>query len=156
MLSSEVGKSEEYLKVLFYVAILKKNKNNREQKHMTTLNGKKEIQHKPFKVRLGNELHENLKTASILYKADYPEIARKAVKKARRLAPDLSNVEPGTTYEGEAFSFDLKGLFEGDADTFRRILTWYLSLHDLTKKPIAEFNPDGLTEGEHYNIVTDL
>lgn len=156
MLSVEVGQSGEHLKGWLYVAILKKIKNDTGAKHMTTLNGKKEPKHKLFKVRLGNELHEKIKTASILYKADYPEIARKAVKKARRLAPDLSGIEPGTTYGGEAFSFDLKGLFEGDADTFRRILAWYLSLHDLTKKPVAEFNPDGLTEGEHYNIVTDL
>lgn len=80
--------------------------------------------------RISKKLLVDLQKASAKYHFSYSEIARKACRKFFRLRPDLSTFKADSTYEGIPVRFDL--IFPIDPDDLRRILTWYLALHDLT------------------------
>lgn len=104
-----------------------------------------------MRLRLSKETRETLGIASDVYGETRTEIARKALRKWRRLRPDLSNVDPGATTDGEALSLSIpKELTRDlDPDRIRRIIQWYLDLHDL--KPPTRFKPD-LVEGRDYVV----
>ena len=75
--------------------------------------------------------------------------APNAVRKYRRLRPDLSAVEVDSTYTGTVLRFELEQKL--DPEDLRRILTWYISLHDLSK-PFAQLPSTHLREGVDYFV----
>lgn len=82
-------------------------------------------------VRIGAKLLADLQLLEKQTPFSYSEIARKAVRKFRRLRPDLSGIEVDSTYTGTVIRFELEQKL--DPEDLRRILTWYISLHDLSK-----------------------
>lgn len=82
-------------------------------------------------VRIGAKLLADLQLLEKQTPFSYSEIARKAIRKFRRLRPDLSGVEVDSTYTGTVLRFGLEQKL--DPEDLRRILTWYISLHDLSK-----------------------
>lgn len=82
-------------------------------------------------VRIGAKLLADLQLLEKQTPFSYSEIARKAIRKFRRLRPDLSGVEVDSTYTGTVLRFELEQKL--DPEDLRRILTWYISLHDLSK-----------------------
>lgn len=82
-------------------------------------------------VRIGAKLLADLQLLEKQTPFSYSEIARKAVRKFRRLRPDLSGMEVDSTYTGTVLRFELEQKL--DPEDLRRILTWYISLHDLSK-----------------------
>lgn len=82
-------------------------------------------------VRIGAGLLADLQLLEKQTPFSYSEIARKAVRKYRRLRPDLSGMELDSTYTGTVLRFELEQKL--DPEDLRRILTWYISLHDLSK-----------------------
>lgn len=79
--------------------------------------------------RISKKLLEDLQKASVKFHFSYSEIARKACRKYFRLRPDLSKIQTDSTYEGIPIRFDL--ITQIAPEDLRRILIWYLSLHDL-------------------------
>ena len=82
-------------------------------------------------VRIGAKLVADLQFLKKQTPFSYSEIARKAIRKYRRLRPDLSGIEVDSTYTGTVLRFELEEKL--DPEDLRRILTWYISLHDLSK-----------------------
>ena len=82
-------------------------------------------------VRIGARLLADLQLLEKQTPFSFSEIARKAVRKYRRLHPDLSGIEVDSTYTGTVLRFELEQKL--DPEDFRKILTWYISLHDLSK-----------------------
>lgn len=82
-------------------------------------------------VRIGARLLADLQLLEKQTPFSYSEIARKAVRKFRRLRPDLSGIEVDSTYTGTVIRFELEEKL--DPEDLRKILTWYISLHDLSK-----------------------
>ncbi len=82
-------------------------------------------------VRIGAKLLADLQLLEKQTPFSYSEIARKAVRKYRSLCPDLSGIEVDSTYTGTVLRFELEERL--DPEDLRRILTWYISLHDLSK-----------------------
>lgn len=82
-------------------------------------------------VRIGAKLLADLQLLEKQTPFSYSEIARKAIRKFRSLRPDLSGVEVDSTYTGTVLRFELEQKL--DPEDLRRILTWYISLHDLSK-----------------------
>lgn len=82
-------------------------------------------------VRIGARLLADLQLLEKQTPFSYSEIARKAVRKFRRLRPDLSGIEVDSTYTGTVIRFELEQKL--DPEDLRRILAWYISLHDLSK-----------------------
>lgn len=82
-------------------------------------------------VRIGGKLLADLQLLEKQTPFSYSEIARKAIRKFRHLRPDLSAVLPDSTYAGSVIRFELE--FKIAPEDLRRILAWYISLHDLSK-----------------------
>lgn len=82
-------------------------------------------------VRIGAKLLADLQLLEKQTPFSYSEIARKAIRKYRRLRPDLSGIEVDSTYTGTVLRFELEQRL--DPEDLRRILTWYINLHDLSK-----------------------
>ena len=100
-------------------------------------------------VRIGAKLLADLQLLEKQSPFSYSEIVRKAVRKYRRLRPDLSAVEVDSTYTGTVLRFELEQKL--DPEDLRRILTWYISLHDLSK-PFAQLPSTHLREGVDYFV----
>ena len=82
-------------------------------------------------VRIGGQLLKDLQKLERQTPFSFSEMARKAVRKYRRLRPDLSAIEPDSTYTGSVIRFELE--YRLDPEDLRKILTWYISLQDLSK-----------------------
>ena len=82
-------------------------------------------------VRIGGQLLKDLQKLERQTPFSFSEMARKAVRKYRRLRPDLSAITPDSTYSGSVIRFELEHKL--DADDFRKILTWYIKQQDLSK-----------------------
>ena len=100
-------------------------------------------------VRIGAKLLADLQLLEKQTPFSYSEIARKAVRKYRRLRPDLSGVEVDSTYTGTVLRLELEQSL--DPEDLREILTWYISLHDLSK-PFTQLPSTHLREGVDYFI----
>ena len=100
-------------------------------------------------VRIGAKLLADLQLLEKQTPFSYSEIARKAVRKFRRLRPDLSGIEVDSTYAGTVLRFELEQKL--DPEDLRRILTWYISLHDLSK-PFTQLPSTHLREGVDYFV----
>lgn len=77
-----------------------------------------------MKIKLSQELIKMLRRASIQYDFNYSEIAGKALRKYKRLLPELPDTP--STYKGETYRFSIKTDFEHSE--IRAILHWYLEL----------------------------
>lgn len=82
-------------------------------------------------VRIGGKLLADLQLLEKQTPFSYSEIARKAIRKYRRIRPDLSASTPDSTYSGSVLRFELE--FKIAPEDLRKILTWYISLQDLRK-----------------------
>ena len=82
-------------------------------------------------VRIGGQLLKDLQKLERQTPFSFSEMARKAVRKYRRLRPDLSAIEPDSTYTGNVIRFELE--YRLDPEDLRKILTWYIGLYDLNK-----------------------
>ena len=100
-------------------------------------------------VRIGAKLLADLQLLEKQTPFSYSAIARKAVRKFRRLRPDLSGIEVDSTYTGTVIRFELEQKL--DPEDLRRILTWYISLHDLSK-PFVQLPSTHLREGVDYFV----
>ena len=80
-------------------------------------------------VRIGGQLLSNLQKLQRQTPFSFSEMARKGVRKYRRLQPDLSAIEPDSTYTGSVIRFELE--YRLAPEDLRKILTWYISLQDL-------------------------
>ena len=109
-------------------------------------------------VRIGAKLLADLQLLEKQTPFSYSEIARKAVRKYRRLRPDLSGIEVDSTYTGTVLRFELEQKL--DPEDLRRILTWYISLHDLSKPfythPATVVRPVRLCPTSHFCRVKSL
>lgn len=82
-------------------------------------------------VRIGGQLLSDLQKLERQTPFSFSEMARRAVRKYRRLRPDLSAIKPDSTYAGNGIRFELK--YRLDSEDLREILTWYIGLQDLSK-----------------------
>lgn len=82
-------------------------------------------------VRIGEKLLADLQILEKQTPFSYSEIARKAIRKYRRIRPDLSAITPDSTYSGSVLRFELE--YKIAPEDLRKILTWYISLQDLRK-----------------------
>ena len=82
-------------------------------------------------VRIGGKLLADLQLLEKQTPFSYSEIARKAIRKYRRIRPDLSTITPDSTYAGSVIRFELE--FKIAPEDLRKILAWYISLQDLRK-----------------------
>lgn len=82
-------------------------------------------------VRIGGKLLADLQTLERQTPFSFSAIARKAVRKFRRLRPDLSAIAPDSTYAGTVIRFELENKL--NPEDLRKILTWYIGLQDLSK-----------------------
>ncbi len=82
-------------------------------------------------VRIGGKLLADLQLLEKQTPFSYSEIARKAIRKYRRIRPDLSAVAPGSTYAGSVIRFELE--FKIAPEDLRKILVWYIGMYDLSK-----------------------
>ena len=82
-------------------------------------------------VRIGGQLLSDLQKLERQTPFSFSEMARKAVRKYRRLRPNLSAIDPGSTYAGSVIRFELE--YRLDPEDLRKILTWYIGLYDLNK-----------------------
>ena len=103
-------------------------------------------------MRLSEKTREALGKASEVYGETRTGIVGKALRKWRRTRPDLSDVDPGVTTSGETMNLNVPDELTRnlDPDRIRRIVQWYLDLHDL--KPQKPFKPD-LVEGRDYVVI---
>lgn len=82
-------------------------------------------------VRIGGKLLTDLQILEKQTPFSYSEIARKAIRKYRRIRPDLSAITPDSTYSGSVIRFELE--FKIAPEDLRKILVWYIGMHDLSK-----------------------
>lgn len=82
-------------------------------------------------VRIGGKLLADLQTVERQTPFSFSAIARKAVRKFRRIRPDLSAIAPDSTYSGSVIRFELENKL--NPEDLRKILTWYIGLQDLSK-----------------------
>ncbi len=82
-------------------------------------------------VRIGGKLLADLQTLERQTPFSFSMIARKAVRKFRRISPDLSAIAPDSTYAGTVIRFELE--YKIAPEDLRKILTWYIGLQDLSK-----------------------
>ncbi|MEI3038473.1 MAG: hypothetical protein V8T90_05315 [Victivallales bacterium] len=82
-------------------------------------------------VRIGGKLLKDLQTLERQTPFSFSGIARKAVRKYRRLRPDLSAITPDSTYSGSVIRFELETKLA--PEDLRKILVWYIGLQDLSK-----------------------
>lgn len=82
-------------------------------------------------VRIGGKLLADLQTLERQTPFSFSMIARKAVRKFRRIRPDLSAIAPDSTYSGSVIRFELE--YKIAPEDLRKILTWYIGLQDLSK-----------------------
>ena len=82
-------------------------------------------------VRIGGKLLADLQLLEKQTPFSYSEIARKAIRKYRRIRPDISAITPDSTYTGSVLRFELE--FKIAPEDLRKILAWYISLQDLSK-----------------------
>lgn len=82
-------------------------------------------------VRIGGKLLTDLQTLERQTPFSFSEIARKAIRKYRRIRPDLSAITPDSTYSGSVIRFELE--YKIAPEDLRKILVWYISLQDLRK-----------------------
>lgn len=82
-------------------------------------------------VRIGGKLLADLQTLERQTPFSFSAIARKAVRKFRRIRPDLSAIAPDSTYSGSVIRFELE--YKLNPEDLRKILTWYIGLQDLSK-----------------------
>ena len=102
-----------------------------------------------MQVRFGTELLEQMRRAGTRHGATYSEIARKALRKSRRLKITLERAD--TTYGGEAIRIDAdESEFTGVTGAeIRSAIAWYLSEQKETPVP-PPVDDGGLVEGEDY------
>lgn len=82
-------------------------------------------------VRIGGKLLADLQLLEKQTPFSFSEIARKAIRKYRRIRPDLSTITPDSTYSGSVIRFELE--YKIAPEDLRKILAWYIGLHDLSK-----------------------
>ena len=82
-------------------------------------------------VRIGGKLLADLQTLERQTPFSFSMIARKAVRKFRRIRPDLLAITPDSTYSGTVIRFELENKL--NPEDLRKILTWYIGLQDLSK-----------------------
>ena len=82
-------------------------------------------------VRIGGKLRTDLQILEKQTPFSFSEIARKAIRKYRRIRPDLSTIAPDSTYSGSVIRFELE--YKIAPEDLRKILTWYISLQDFNK-----------------------
>ena len=82
-------------------------------------------------VRIGEKLLADLQILEKQTPFSYSEIARKAIRKYRRIRPDLSAITPDSTYSGSVIRFELE--FKIAPEDLRKILVWYIGMYDLSK-----------------------
>lgn len=104
-----------------------------------------------MRTRLSKKTLTALRKAGNAYGLSHSTIVGKALRKYRRIRPDVSGVDVGSTTGGEAIRLNVPanladGLSQGE---IRQALQWYLDLHDL--KPADKFAPD-LIEGRDYVV----
>lgn len=82
-------------------------------------------------IRIGGKLLTDLQTLERKTPFSYSAIARKAIRKYRRLRPDLSAITPDSTYSGSVIRFELECKLA--PEDLRKILVWYIGMQDLSK-----------------------
>lgn len=82
-------------------------------------------------VRIGEKLLADLQILEKQTPFSYSEIARKAIRKYRRIRPDLSAITPDSTYSGSVIRFELE--YKIAPEDLRKILVWYIGMYDLSK-----------------------
>ena len=104
-----------------------------------------------MKIRFGIELLEQMRQASVRHKVTYSEIARKALRKTRRLKIRIKRKKAETTYGGEAIRINVEeSEFPGVTPAeIRSAITWYLSRQPETPAP-RPVDDGGLVEGVDY------
>ncbi len=102
-----------------------------------------------MKLRVGPELMTLMQKAQRVYEVRYSDMAVKALNKARRVRPDLSGVDAGSTYKGQAIRLQLLPGQEPDQEYLRKVLKWYLDQHSYKVEPVPESD---LIEGIDYTI----
>lgn len=105
-----------------------------------------------MQVRFGTDLLEQMRWASARHGATYSEIARKAIRRSRRLKIALDRAD--TTYGGEAIRIDAEDSeFPGVTGAeIRSAIAWYLSTQEDTPAP-PPVNDGGLVEGVDYKVI---
>lgn len=105
-----------------------------------------------MQVRFGAELLEQMRRAGARHGATYSEIARKAVRKSRRLKIALERAD--STYGGEAIRIDAdESEFPGVTGAeIRSAIAWYLSVQNDPPAP-PPINDGGLVAGVDYKII---
>lgn len=82
-------------------------------------------------VRIGEKLLADLQILEKQTPFSFSEIARKAIRKYRRIRPDISAITPDSTYTGSVLRLELE--YKIAPEDLRKILAWYISLQDLRK-----------------------
>ena len=108
-----------------------------------------------MKVRFGEKLLSEMRAAELRHGVSYSEIARKALRKTRRLKIRIRRKKAETTYQGEAIRIDVK------ASEFPRVtpaeirsaVAWYLS-HQPAVPPLRPVDDGGLIEGVDYKVAS--
>ena len=82
-------------------------------------------------IRIGGKLLADLQILEKQTPFSFSGIARKAIRKFRRLRPDLSAITPDSTYSGSVIRFELE--YKIAPEDLRKILVWYIGMYDLSK-----------------------
>lgn len=107
-----------------------------------------------MKIRLSGKTLELLRKVAEATGLSHSDIARRSLRKARRIKPDLSAVDPGSTYGGLPVRLDIpEHLTAGmNTDDIRAALHWNLERHaHLEKPPVPEESK--LIEGRDYVLA---
>lgn len=102
-----------------------------------------------MKLRVGPELMALMQKAQRVYEISYSEMAVKALNKAGRIKPDLSGVDAGSTYKGQAVRLQLLPGQEPGQEHLRKVLKWYLDQQSYIIDPVPSSD---LIEGVDYTI----
>lgn len=104
-----------------------------------------------MKVRIGEKLLSEMRRAELHHGVSYSEIARKALRKTRRLKIRIKRKKAETTYGGEAIRIDVEeSEFPGvTPPEIRSAIAWYLSRQPETPAP-RPVDDGGLIAGVDY------
>nr|DAY22046.1 MAG TPA: TraY domain [Caudoviricetes sp.] len=108
-----------------------------------------------MKVRFGEKLLSEMRRAELHHGVSYSEIARKALRKTRRLKIRIKRKKAETTYGGEAIRIDVEeSEFPGVTPAeIRSAIAWYLSRQPETPAP-RPVDDGGLIAGVDYKIAS--
>ena len=107
-----------------------------------------------MKVRFGEKLLSEMRRAELRHGVSYSEIARKALRKSRRLKVRIRRKKAETTYQGEAIRIDVKeSEFPGVTPAeIRSAITWYLANQPTVPAP-RPVDDGGLIAGVDYKVI---